>query len=169
MKNIFIILILSIASLCQAQKSKLNYKKIDENVESEKLEDFLTADLKVDTVSTLQYACFYIKVYNSNRIDYVTVTGEIDKNYRKIIESNIYKKNVPWLKKNKGKTMWYVLPIVFGHIQSNLNERQIYEHIVAEEFNLYAIRELIRDFPNKVFILNTVRKLTNQNMQKIRM
>lgn len=169
MKGILIFFMLSIASLCQAQKSKLNYKKIDENVESEKLEDFLTADLKVDTVSTLQYACFYIKVYNSNRIDYVTVTGEIDKNYRKIIESNIYKKNVPWLKKNIGKTMWYVLPIVFGHIRSNLNERQIYEHIVAEEFNLYAIRELIRDFPNRVFILNTVRKVTNQNMQQIKM
>ena len=167
MKNIFIILILSIASLCQAQKSKLNYKKIYENVESEKLEDFLTEDLKVDTISTLQYACFYIKVYNSKRIDYLTVTGEIEINHRKIIERNIYKKNVPWLKKNKGTTMWYVLPIVFGHIKSNLNERQIYEHIVAEEFNLYAIRELIRDFPNKVFILNTVRKLTNQNMQKI--
>jgi len=160
---------LSVASLCQAQKSKLNYKKIDENVESEKLEDFLTSDLKVDTDSTMQFACFYIKVFNSIRIDYVMVTGEIDKNYRKIIESNIYKKNVPWLKKNKGKTMWYVLPIVLGHIKSNLNERQIYEHIEAEEFNLYAIRELIRDFPPKVFILNTVRKLTNQNMQKIRM
>ena len=160
---------LSIASLCQAQKGKLNLKKIDENVESEKLEDFLTEDLKVDTISTLQYACFYIKVYNSKRIDYLTVTGEIEINHRKIIERNIYKKNVPWLKKNKGTTMWYVLPIVFGHIKSNLNERQIYEHIVAEEFNLYAIRELIRDFPPKVFILNTVRKLTNQNMQKIRM
>ena len=167
MKNVLIILILLIAPLCQAQKSKLNYKKIYENVESKKLEDFLTADLKVDTVSTLQYACFYIKVYNGKRIDYATVTGEIDKKYQKTIESNIYKKNVPWLKKNKGTTMWYVLPIVFGHIKSNLNERQIYEHIVAEEFNLYAIRELIRDFPNKVFILNTVRKLTNPNMQKI--
>lgn len=54
---------LSVASLCQAQKSKLNYKKIDENVESEKLEDFLTSDLKVDTDSTMQFACFYIKVF----------------------------------------------------------------------------------------------------------
>jgi hypothetical protein len=62
-----------------------------------------------------------------------------------------------------------VLPIVFGHIKSNLNERQIYEQIVTEEFNFYAIRELIRDFPNRVFILNTVRKLTNNNMQKIKM
>ena len=101
MKNIFIILMLSIASLCQAQKGKLNLKKIDENVESEKLEDFLTEDLKVDTISTLQYACFYIKVYNSKRIDYLTVTGEIEINHRKIIERNIYKKNVPWLKKIK--------------------------------------------------------------------
>jgi hypothetical protein len=169
MKNIFIILMLSFASLCQAQKSKLNYKKIYENVESEKLEDFLTRELKVDTVSTLQYACFYIKVFNGKRIDYLTVTGEIDKKYQKIIESNIYKKNAPWFKKNKGKTMWYVLPIVFGHIKSNLNERQIYEQIVTEEFNFYVIRELIRDFPNRVFILNTVRKLTNNNMQKIKM
>ena len=169
MKNLYIILILLIASLCQAQKSKLNYEKIYENVESEKLEDFITADLKVDTVSTLQYACFYIKVFNGKRIDYVTATGKIDEKYQNIIESNINKKKVPWLKKNKGTTMWYVLPIVFGHIKSNLNERQIYEQIVAEEFNLYAIRELIRDFPNKVFILNTVRKLTNQNMQKIKM
>ena len=155
------------ASLCQAQKSKLNNKKIYENVESEKLEDFLSADLKVDTVSTLQYACFYIKVFNSKRIDYVTVTGEIDKNYQKIIESNIRKKNVPWLKKNKGTTMWYVLPIVFGHIQLNFNERQIYKQILADEINLLAIRELIRDYPNKVFILETVRKLTNEGMQRI--
>ena len=157
------------ASLCQAQKSKLNYKKIYENVESEKLEDFLTADLKVDTISTLQYACFYIKVFNSKRIDYVTVTGEIDKNYQKIIESNIRKKNVPWLKKNKGTTMWYVLPIVFGHIQLNFNERQIYKQILADEINLLAIRELIRDYPNKVFILETVRKLTNEGMERIEM
>lgn len=169
MKNILIILMLSIAYQCQSQKSKLNYKKIYENVESEKLENFLTEGLEVDTVSTLQYACFYIKVYNCKRIEYLTVTGEIDKSYQKIIENNIFKTNAPWLKKNKGKTIWYVLPIVFGHINSNLNERKIYEQIVAEEFNFYSIRELIRDFPNKVFILNTVRKLTNQNMQKIRM
>jgi hypothetical protein len=169
MRNLLVILMVLFASLCQAQKSKLNYKKIYENIESEKLEDFLTADLKVDTVSTLQYACFYIKVHNGKRIDFVTATGEIDKNYQKIIESNIHKKNVPWLKKNKGTTMWYVLPIVFGHIQSNFNERQIYKQILADEINFLAIRELIRDYPNKVFIFNTVRKLTNEGMQIIRM
>lgn len=169
MKKVLILILFSISFLCQAQKSKLNFKKIYENVESEKLEDFLTRELKVDTVSTLQYACFYIKVFNGKRIDYLTVTGEIDKNYQKIIESNIYKKNTPWFKNNIGKTMWYVLPIVFGQIKSNLNERQIYEQIVTEEFNYYTIRELIRDFPNRVFILNTVRKLNNQNMQIIRM
>jgi hypothetical protein len=154
--------------MCDAQKSKLNYKKIYEDIESQKLEDFLTADIKVDTVSTLQYACFFIKVYNSKRIDFLTTTGELDEKFQKIIEKNIRKKNVPWLKKNKGTTMWYVLPIVFGHIQSNLTERQIYKQILADEINLSAIRDLIRDYPNRVFILNTVRKLTNEGMEIIR-
>ena len=65
--------------------------------------------------------------------------------------------------------MWYVLPMVFGHIQSNLNEREIYLKILAEEINLSIVGELMRDYPNKVFIFNTVRKLTNEGMQIIRM
>ncbi len=156
-------------SVCNAQKSKLNYKKINENVQSQKLEEFLTSDLKVDTVSNLQYACFFIKVYNNSRIDFLTSTGELDKKFRNIIEYNINKKNVPWLKKNKGTTMWYVLPVIFGHINPNLSERQIYKYILADEVNLLAIRELIRDFPNKVFILNTFRKLRNEGMQDVRL
>lgn len=169
MKTVIVILILSIASLCQAQKSKLNYKRIYEDIESQKLEEFLTADLKVDTVSTLQYAWIFVKVYNSKRIDSLAISGKLDEKFKNIIESNIHKKNVPWLKKNKGTTIWYVLPIVFGRIQSNLNERQIYLKILAEEINLSVVGELIRDYPSKVFIFNTVRKLTNEGMQIIRM
>ncbi|MEN9959974.1 MAG: hypothetical protein RL045_224 [Bacteroidota bacterium] len=78
MKNIFVILMLSTASLCQVQKSKLNYKKIYENIESQKLEDFLTADLKVDTVSNLKYAWIFIKVYNGRRIDSLATSGKLD-------------------------------------------------------------------------------------------
>jgi hypothetical protein len=169
MKKILVIVMLSIASLCQAQKSKLNYKRIYEDIESQKLEDFLTADLKVDSVSNLQYAWIFIKVHNSKRIDSLATSGKLNENFKKIIEKNIHKKHVPWLKKNKGTTMWYVLPIVFGHIQSNLNEREIYLKILSEEINLSVVGELMRDYPNKVFIFNTVRKLTNQGMQIIRM
>jgi hypothetical protein len=167
MKNIFVILMLSIASLCQAQKSKLNYKRIYEDIESQKLEGFLTADLKVDTVSSLQYAWVFIKVYNSKRIDSLATSGMLDEKFKKIIENNIHKKNVPWLKKNKGTTMWYVLPIVYGHIQSNLNERQVYMKILADEINLSVVSELMRDKPNKVFIFNTYRRLSNHGMQTI--
>lgn len=169
MKTVLVILMLLFASLCQAQKSKLNYKRIHEDIESQKLENFLTADLNVDSVSNLQYAWIFIKVYNSKRIDSLATSGKIDENFKKIIEKNIHKKNVPWLKKNKGTTMWYVLPMVFGHIQSNLNEREIYLKILAEEINLSVVGELMRDYPNRVFIFNTVRKLTNEGMQIIRM
>lgn len=160
---------LSISFLCQAQKRKLNYKKIYKDIESQKLEDFLTADIKVDTVSNLQYAWIFIKVYNSKRIDSLAMSGKIDENYKKIIEKNIHKKNVPWLKKNKETIMWYVLPLVFGFIKPNLNEREIYLKILADEINLSVVGELMRDYPNKVFIFNSYRNLTNQGMQIIRM
>lgn len=75
---------LSIASLCQAQKSKLNYKRIHENIESQKLEDFLTTDLKVDTVSNLQYAWIFIKVYNGRRIDSLATSGKLDEKLKKL-------------------------------------------------------------------------------------
>lgn len=159
----------SMSFLCQAQKSKLNYKKIYEDIESQKLEDFLTEDLKVDSVTNLQYAWIFIKVINSNKIDSLAISGKLDINFKQIIENNIYKKNAPWLKKNKGITMWYVLPIVFGHIQSNVKDNEIYLKILADEINLSVVGELIREYPNKVFIFNTYRDLTNEGMQIIRM
>ncbi|MEN9959975.1 MAG: hypothetical protein RL045_225 [Bacteroidota bacterium] len=63
--------------------------------------------------------------------------------------------------------MWYVLPIVYGLIQTNLNERQIYLKILAEEINLSVVGELMRDYPNQLFIFNTFRKLSNRGMQTI--
>ncbi len=165
--KVLTLILISFTFFCQAQNSKIDYKKLYENIELDKLEDFITTDLKVDTVSNLQYAWVFIKVYNSKRIDYLAISGELDEKFKKIIENKVRNKNTPWIKKNKGNTIWYIIPIIYGYIQPNLNERTLYKKILADEVNLGMASELMRDYPNRVFILNTWRRMSNHGMESI--
>jgi hypothetical protein len=167
MKKILTIILLLISSFCNAQRSRIIDPRLDEDIQSQKLETFLSADLNVDSTSKMQFAWVYIKVNKNKKIEFFKSSGTLNESFVKILEKNIHKKDVPWFKKNKNTTMWYVLPIVLGQVQSNIDENQVYWQILYNENNIYSLRELIRDYPGKVFILNTVRKLTNQNMLKI--
>ena len=167
MKTVLVILMLLIASMCDAQKSILKYGRIYEDIQSQNLENFLSSELNVDSTSKMQFAWIYIKVNKYKFIEFFKSSGTLEEKFVNIIKKNSYKKNAPWFKKNRKNTMWYVLPIVIGQVHSNINEDQTYWQILYDENNIYSLRELIRDYPGKVFILKTIRKLTNSNMQKI--
>ena len=71
MKKILTIILLLISSFCNAQRSRIIDPRLDEDIQSQKLETFLSADLNVDSTSKMQFAWVYIKVNKNKKIEFI--------------------------------------------------------------------------------------------------
>jgi hypothetical protein len=121
MKNSIIIFILFVISYKGvSQHSYINSPKVRKHIETEKLTEFITADLRIDSTVKLQSAMIFIQVNTKGKVTFLNISGELDKKFKKIIEDRIKSPLIPWLNKNKKNTLWYVLPIFFGQIQNFL-------------------------------------------------
>lgn len=166
MKYTFITFMLLFATLCQAQKSKLNYKKIYENVESEKLRSFLTKGLIIDSTIKLQSAWVVIKVEKTGKVTNLHLAGELEDKFKKILEANVHDAKAPWLKKNRNKYLWYILPVLFGQIQPNYKPKELELAILTQEHNFNALRDFMMKYPGHVVLIRAYKSLTNKTMEE---
>jgi hypothetical protein len=167
MRNIlFTILFASISFLSLSQKSEINSKNMYEHIESEKLRSFLTKGLIVDSTIKLQSAWVVIKVEKTGKISNLYWAGELEDKFKKIIETNVYDVKAPWLKKNKTKYMWYILPVIYGQIQAHYKPQELGIAILTQEHNFNALRDLMMRYPGHVVLIRTFKNLTNKTMEE---
>ena len=167
MRNIlFTILFASISFWSLSQKSEINSKNMYEHIESEKLRSFLTKGLIVDSTIKLQSAWVVIKVEKTGKISNLYWAGELEDKFKKIIEANVYDAKAPWLKKNKAKYLWYILPVIYGQIQAHYKPQELGKAILTQEHNFNALRDLMMRYPGHVVLIRTFKNLTNKTMEE---
>jgi hypothetical protein len=168
MKKLIIILyFIGIAFGALSQKLNTNSSNFNEHIESEKLRSFLTKGLIVDSTIKLQSAWVVIKVEKAGKISNLYLAGELEDKFRKIIEANVHEAKAPWLKKNKSKYLWYIIPLIFGQIQPNYKPKELELAILTQEHNFNALRDFMMRYPGHVVLIRTFKSLTNKTMEEI--
>lgn len=162
--KVLTLILISFTFLCQAQKLDIINKKITEHIESEKLTEYITSELKIDTSVKMQSATIFINVNSKGKVTFLNISGDLDKQNKKRLEDKIRSPLAPWINKNKKNALWYVLPLFFGQIQEKYSTEEIKWLMLYFENNLNSLRELEIDNPGNVVILRTYSHLTNKGM-----
>jgi len=161
-----IILLFFISSFTAFSQKVSNLLKYDS--ECYDLYEHLTSGLKIDSTDKLQSGWLFIKVEKTGKVSDFKVNGFFDEKFVNVLKSNIYNPKAPWLKKNKKKYIWYILPMTFGQIQPNSTPKDVQLGILIQYYNLNALREYMISEPGHVVLLNTLKELTNEGMRELR-
>lgn len=94
---------------------------------------YITSGFKIDTADKLQSGWLFIKVEKTGNVSEIKVNGFFDEKFVNVLKSNIYNPKAPWLKKNKEKYIWYVLPMTFGQIQLNSTPKDVQLGILIQD------------------------------------
>lgn len=164
MKKLFF---LFFAMLSFTAFSQNNFKILPINTERYNLYKHITSGLFIDSTDKFQSGWLFIKVEKTGKVSEIKVNGIFDEKFVNVLKSNIYSPNAPWLKKNKKKYIWYILPIQFGQIQPNYTPKETQINVLTQDYNLNALGELIVEEPGHVIILQSLLRLTNKGMQEL--
>jgi hypothetical protein len=162
-----IILLFFISSFTAFSQKVSNLLKYDS--ECYDLYEHITSGLKIDSTDKFQSGWLFIKVEKTGKVSEIKVNGFFDEKFISVLKSNIYNPKAPWLKKNKKKYIWYILPMTFGQIQPNSTPKDVQLGILIQYYNLNALREYMISEPGHVVLLNTLKELTNEGMQEVYM
>jgi hypothetical protein len=163
------ILILFFATLSFAAFSQEKIKILPINIERYNLYEHITTGLFIDSTDKFQSGCLFVKVEKTGKVSDIKVNGIFDEKFVSILKANIYNPKAPWLKKNRKKYIWYILPIQFGQIQSNYTPKETQIHVLTQDYNLNALGELMVEEPGRVILLQSLLRLTNKGMQEVLM
>ena len=94
------------------------------------------------------------------------MAGELQDKFKKILDANVHDAKAPWLKKNKAKYLWYILPVTFGEIQPNYKPKELELAILTQEHNFNALRDFIMRYPGHVVLIRAFKSLTNKTMEE---
>ncbi|MEY4307947.1 MAG: hypothetical protein RL422_150 [Bacteroidota bacterium] len=166
MKKIASLLFLFVSFNCLSQKGQIISNLTHEHIESEKLRSFLTKGLIVDSTIKLQSVWVVIRVEKTGKISNLYLAGELEDKFKKILEANVHDAKAPWLKKNRNKYLWYVLPVIFGQIQPNYKPKELQLSILTQEHNFNALRDIMMRHPGHVVLIRTYKSLTNKTMEE---
>lgn len=161
-----IILLVIISSFTAFSQKK--YRIHPEGTQIYDLYEHITSGLKIDSTDKLQSGWLFIKVEKTGKVSDFKVNGFFDEKFVTVLKSNIYNPKAPWLKKNKKKYIWYILPMTFGQIQPNSTPKDVQLGILIQYYNLNALREYMISEPGHVVLLNTLKELTNEGMRELR-
>lgn len=166
MKKIFLLFFATLSFTAFSQKK---IKILPINIERDNLYEHITSGLFIDSTDKFQSGWLFIKVEKTGKVTEIKVNGFFDEKFVNVLKSNIYNPKAPWLKKNKKKYLWYILPMQFGQIQSNYSPKEIQLNVLTHDYNLNALGELIVEEPGHVIILHSLKRLTNERMQEVYM
>jgi hypothetical protein len=162
MKKIFFLFFAMLSFTAFSQKKT---KILPINIERYNLYEHITSGLYIDSTDKFQSGFLFIKVEKTGNVSEIKVNGIFDEKFVNVLKSNIYNPKAPWLKKNRKKHMWYILPMQFGQIQSNYSPKEIQLNVLTHEYNLNSLGELLIREPGHVIILHSLKRLTNERMQ----
>lgn len=160
------ITLIMLSFLAFSQKIQINSTNFNEHVESEKLRSFLTKGLIIDSTIKLQSAWVVIKVEKTGKVTNLHLAGELEDKFKKILETNVHDAKAPWLKKNRNKYLWYILPVLFGQIQPNYRPKELELAILTQEHNFNALRDFMMKYPGHVVLIRAYKSLTNKTMEE---
>jgi hypothetical protein len=166
MKKIVSLFFLFVSFHCSAQKEQIISNLPLEHIHSEELRSFLTEGLIVDSTVKLQSAWMVIRVEKTGKVSKLYLAGELEDKFKKILEANVYDAKAPWLKKNKSKFLWYILPMTFGEIQANYKPKELELAILTQEHNFNALRDFLLRYPGHVVLIRAFKSLTNKTMEE---
>ncbi len=168
-KKIGSFLFLLVSFNCLSQKGQIIDNFTLEHIESEELRSFLTKGLFVDSTIKLQSAWVVIKVEKTGKVSNLYIAGILEEKFKKIIDLNVHDKKAPWLKKNRKKYLWYILPVIFGQIQPNYDPKELELAILSEENNFNALRDIMMRYPGHIVLIRLYKNLTNKTMRDVYM
>lgn len=168
-KKIGSFLFLLVSFNCLSQKGQIIDNFTLEHIESEELRSFLTKGLIVDSTIKLQSAWVVIKVEKTGKVSNLYIAGILEEKFKKIIDLNVHDKKAPWLKKNRKKYLWYILPVIFGQIQPNYDPKELELAILSEENNFNALRDIMMRYPGHIVLIRLYKNLTNKTMREVYM
>lgn len=166
MKKIASLLFLFVSFNCLSQKGQIISNLTQEHIESEKLRSFLTKGLTVDSTIKLQSAWVVIRVEKTGKVSNLYLAGELEDKFKKILEANVHDAKAPWMKKNRNKYLWYILPVIFGQIQPNYKPKELQLAILTQEQNFNALRDFMIKYPGHVVLVRPFKSLTNKTMEE---
>lgn len=168
-KKIGSFLFLLVSFNCLSQKGQIIDNFTLEHIESEELRSFLTKGLIVDSTIKLQSAWVVIKVEKTGKVSNLYIAGILEEKFKKIIDLNVHDKKAPWLKKNRKKYLWYILPVIFGQIQPNYDPKELELAILTQEHNFNALRHIMMRYPGHIVLIRLYKSLTNKTMREVYM